>query len=101
MERINLGILGPTGKMGKSIISESKVFPNIKLVSLCESIGHQDVGKELQGLKIIDDLNEIVSSCDVIIDFTIPNGTLSLMKAMQKNKRVALVTGTTGYEKEE
>ena len=101
MEMINLGILGPTGRMGKSIILESKVFQNIKLVSLCESIGHQDVGKDLEGVKIIDDLNEFVSSCDVIIDFTIPNGTLSLMKAMQKNKRVALVTGTTGYEKEE
>ena len=101
MEMINLGILGPTGRMGKSIISESKVFQNIKLVSLCECIGHQDVGKDLQGVKIIDDLKEFVSSCDVIIDFTIPNGTLSLMNAMQKNKRVALVSGTKGYEKEE
>ena len=101
METINLGILGPTGKMGKSIISVSKDFPNLKLLSLCEFQGHKDIGKIIQGIKIIDDLDSIVSCCDVIVDFTTPNGTLSLMKAMQKNKKVALVTGTTGYEQNE
>ena len=36
MSKIRIGVYGPTGKMGASVIDQLKNFKNFELVSLCE-----------------------------------------------------------------
>lgn len=101
MEKIKLGILGPKGKMGQSIIDESKGFPVFVLSSLCERTGHRDIGKIYKGLRIMDNVEELISKSEVIIDFTSPSSTLNLIELLKKKKDTALVVGTTGFNEEE
>lgn len=99
MQEIKLGILGPTGRMGNSLLKESKLFPEIKITSLCENKGHESIGKSIYGVEVKDDLNEFIDNSDVIIDFTTPKATLRLLEYIRKNKKTFLITGTTGYSK--
>lgn len=100
MSKVKLGIFGPNGKMGKNIISQlDKFSDNLLLTSLCEQEGHDAVGKKINGIAIIDCLEQFIDSCDVIIDFTSPKATLSLIKKLKKG--VSLVTGTTGFSEQQ
>lgn len=101
MSKIKIGIFGTTGKMGLSLIQQSSKFNQLSLVSVCEKKGHSKIGTFIDELEIIDDIKLFISLCDVIIDFTCPHATLNLMKQIRTKKNVALVTGTTGYNKDE
>ena len=97
MQKIKLGIFGCQGRMGKDIINEVSNYEEFVLSGLCESNNHSSVGSEINNCTVTDDIDQLIDSCDVIIDFTLPTGTINLLKAMQKKKSVCLVTGTTGY----
>ena len=97
MKKINLGILGPTGKMGSSIIEEAQKFSELNIGSLCERKGHESIGKKVGQTYIIDSLKECVKKSNVIIDFTSPQTTLALLKVLQTQKEKALIVGTTGF----
>jgi len=102
MKKIKVGIFGPAGRMGSDILLRIPNFKNLEISSLCERKGHLSVGKSLCGCMIHEDVKKIISSSDVIIDFTIPKATIQLLETLKNNKDVCLVTGTTGYsEKEE
>ena len=79
MKKINIGIIGPTGRMGSSIITESKFFPNLTVSALCEKKSHPSVGKDIDGVKITDDVGACIERSDIIIDFSSPKSTLSLI----------------------
>ena len=46
MSKIRIGVFGPTGKMGASVIDQLKNFKNLELVSLCEEKNHKMIGKK-------------------------------------------------------
>lgn len=98
MKKINIGIIGPTGRMGSSIITESKFFPNLKISALCEKKSHPSIGKDIDGIKITDDVGACIERSDIIIDFSSPKSTLSLLDKL-KNTDTAIVVGTTGFSK--
>ena len=97
MKKIKLGILGPTGRMGSQIIKESKYFHNINIVSLCEKRNHEKVGSKIENMMITDNLEECVSTSDVVVDFSVPDATLSLIRVLNDYKNKAAVIGTTGF----
>ncbi|PPR43611.1 MAG: 4-hydroxy-tetrahydrodipicolinate reductase [Alphaproteobacteria bacterium MarineAlpha8_Bin1] len=98
MKKINVGIFGPEGRMGKDIISRIKDYKNLKISALCERKNHPSIGRKVNDCIITDDVKKLVECSDVIIDFSIPEATLKLLQALQ-NKKVCLITGTTGYSK--
>jgi len=100
MQKIKLGIFGCQGRMGRDIVNEVFNYEEFILSGLCESNNHPSVGSEIKNCIVTDDIGELIDSCDVIIDFTLPTGTINLLKGMQKKKAVCLVTGTTGYSDE-
>jgi len=51
-------------------------------------------------IKIVDNLAEIIGLCDVVIDFTAPEATLSNLEICKENKK-AIVIGTTGFNTEQ
>ncbi len=102
MNSLKIGVFGPGGRMGMDIVKQLKGFNSLKLNFLCEKKGHDIVGKKISGIVVEDDVKKLVSSSEVIIDFTVPSATLNLMKIMNEiRKKPALVTGTTGFSKYE
>jgi 4-hydroxy-tetrahydrodipicolinate reductase len=95
MLKINLGITGCMGRMGQQLIRSSKKNKNFKLVSLTESYS---INRKFNGIKPEINSDEAFKKTDVIIDFTVPNCTLEILKIASKLKK-RVVIGTTGFDK--
>ena len=97
MKKINLAISGCMGKMGQQIIRSAKSSKNFKIVSLTEN---RKINKKIFGiLPVLNSLNAFKKS-NVIIDFTIPECTIEILKIAVKLKK-RIVIGTTGFTKED
>ena len=97
MKKINLAISGCLGRMGQQLIQSSKSNKNFKLVALTEN---KLIARKIAGIKL--DLNTELAfkKTDVIVDFTVPECTLDILKiAVKLKKRV--VIGTTGFTQKE
>ena len=97
MKKINLAISGCLGRMGQQLIKSSRSNRNFKLVALTEN---KILNKKIAGIKLNLNTNEAFKNTDVIIDFTIPNCTLDILKIASKLKK-RLVIGTTGFSQKE
>jgi len=87
-------VSGACGKMGRRIIQLAKGDSQIDLIAGLEHEGHPDVGKEVEGVKIIGDYSQI-KSCDCLIDFSAPVATMAHIPHLIKFKK-PVVVGTTG-----
>jgi len=97
MRKINLSISGCMGRMGQQLIKSSKKNRNFKLVSLTES---RQVNKKIAGIKPSKNSFDAFKKSNVIIDFTVPQCTLEILKIATKSKK-RVVIGTTGFSKKE
>ena len=95
MKKINLGITGCLGRMGQQLIKSSKSDKNFKLVALTEN---KIIKRKFNG--IIPKLNteKAFRKVDLIIDFTIPDCTIEILKIASKLKK-KVVIGTTGFSR--
>ena len=93
MKKINLAISGCMGRMGQQLIKSSKKNKNFKLVTLTENTL---VNKKFNGVKPELNSEKAFRKADVIIDFTIPNCTLEILKIASKLKKRVII-GTTGF----
>ncbi len=93
MKKINLGITGCMGRMGQQLIKSSIKNNNFKLVALTEN---RLTNKKINGIKIELNSEKALKNTDVIIDFTVPNCTLQILKIASKLKK-KIVIGTTGF----
>ena len=84
MKKINLAISGCMGRMGQQLIISSKKNKNFKLVTLTEN---RLVNKKFNGIKPELNSNTAFKNTDIIIDFTIPNCTLEILKIASKLKK--------------
>ena len=97
MNKIKLGISGCMGRMGQQLIKSSKKNSNFELVTLTEN---QIINKKFSGIKPELNSEEAFKKTDVIIDFTVPNCTLGILKIASKFKK-KVVIGTTGFTRKE
>ena len=97
MKKIDLAISGCMGRMGQQLIRSSHKNKKFKLKTLTEN---KSVNKRFNGVK--PELNSEIAfkKIDVIIDFTIPNCTLEILKIASKLKK-KVVIGTTGFSKKQ
>lgn len=102
-----IGILGAGGRMGRTLIQAVK-DAGYQLAAAVErpesSLIGADAG-ELAGIghvgvKIAGSIEEVVTHCDVFIDFTAPAATAHHLKVCRE-AGVALVIGTTGMNDEQ
>ena len=85
MKKTQVVICGAEGRMGKPLVACAKKDPALALA------GTVDSG---------DDLNDIIASADVVIDFTTHTASPALAKIAAAHKK-ALVIGTTGHSESE
>ena len=97
MKKINLAITGCMGRMGQQLIKSSKSNNNFKLVSLTENI---KINKKFNGIKPEPNTEIAFEKTDIIIDFTIPECTIEVLKIASKLKK-RVVIGTTGFTQKE
>ena len=95
MKKINLAITGCMGRMGQKLIRSSNLDKNFKIVALTEN---KKINRRINGIKLSLNSVEAFNKANVIIDFSVPKCTLSVLKiAVKLKKRV--VIGTTGFTK--
>jgi 4-hydroxy-tetrahydrodipicolinate reductase len=95
MKKINLAISGCMGRMGQQLIKSSKRNKKFKLVTLTEN---RSINKKFVGIKPEFNSENAFKKIDVIIDFTVPDCTLEILKIASKLKK-SVVIGTTGFNR--
>lgn len=90
---VKIGIHGASGKMGRMIIECLKNEPGAKL-SAAYTIEPLDFALP-DGVILTDKFDELFANCDVVIDFTIKEGTINLLNYARTDPK-PLVIGTTG-----
>ena len=100
---LNIAIAGASGRMGRTLIEGVLRHKDLKLAAALEIPGNNHIGKDAgefagtaTGVKITADYNNALKGCDVLIDFTRPEGTLAHLAACRKHG-VRMVIGTTGF----
>lgn len=106
---MNVIIIGPRGKMGKLITQVAAAREDMTLVGAVGPKGRDYIGKDLGlvamtgsdlGVPVTDDLESIIDTCDVIIDFSTKEMAMEVVDAAVRHGK-ALVCGTTGFSPEE
>ena len=83
--------------MGQQLIKSSKNNKNFELTALTEN---KAINKKIAGIKLDVNTEQTFKKTDVIIDFTVPNCTLDILKIASKLKK-RVVIGTTGFNQKE
>jgi len=103
MAKLKLAVAGASGRMGRALIDAVLRDPELGLAAALEVKGNPHVGKDAGelagsrcGVTIADDVSEALAGCDVLIDFTRPEGTMAHLAACRE-QGVRLVIGTTGF----
>jgi 4-hydroxy-tetrahydrodipicolinate reductase len=106
---IRIGITGAAGRMGRTLIEAIGLAGDpLALTAAIEqpesSLLGADAGELCglgkNGVTVVGSLAEVVGDIDVLIDFTVPAGTLANL-ALCSEHAVAMVIGTTGFTLEE
>jgi len=89
---LNIGIYGGSGRVG-SLLVKNLQNDEVAKVSAVHVI--EGIELDVPGAIVTNDIDTLIDNSDVIIDFTLPEGTEALLeKLLQKPK--PLVSGTTG-----
>ena len=97
MKKINLAITGCMGRMGRQIIKSAKKKQGFNLSVLTES---KKINKKIGGIAIDLNTDKVFKKVDLVIDFTVPECTLEVLRIASKLKK-RVVIGTTGFSKKE
>lgn len=105
---MKIGIVGISGKMGKTIaklVDEDPILQlSCGLVREGNNFSGSDIGefigKEKSGQKITSDIDDFFAASDAIIDFSSPNLSLVCAQKAAQNGKV-FICGTTGFSDEQ
>ena len=104
---MKVAVAGASGRMGRTLIETVLKARDAELAAALEQRGSAYLGRnagELVGesskVTISDDVRAALAGCDVLIDFTRPEGTL-VHAAVCRVLGVRLVVGTTGFTSEQ
>jgi 4-hydroxy-tetrahydrodipicolinate reductase len=96
---IKVAVCGYAGKMGARIAGLASKESGMRVMLGLEAKGHPSVGSKFAYGEVSDRLDGI-KAVDVLIDFTVPEATISHLAAAVKYKK-AMVIGTTGFTEEQ
>lgn len=103
---MKIGIHGINGKMGQAIAAEILNHPNFTLAAASVRNGHEWADKRIDevcglasNVRITTSLEQLCASVDVVIDFTRPDATQTILPICRKLKKPMMI-GTTGFSQE-
>jgi 4-hydroxy-tetrahydrodipicolinate reductase len=102
---LDLIVCGVGGRMGGAVVRAIEQTPDVKLVAAIDRPGSARIGKDAGevagagrlGVAISDRVEPHLSAKSVVVDFTNPDASLSLLRAASA-KRVPMVVATTGFD---
>ncbi|KUJ72926.1 4-hydroxy-tetrahydrodipicolinate reductase [Thiomicrospira sp. WB1] len=105
---MKVGIIGACGRMGKNLIKAVDEAENLTLSAAIDRPGSSMIGVdagEMAGIgardvAVVDQVDQVVSDFDVLIDFTTPDTTLHNLKVCLAHGK-SIVIGTTGFTSEQ
>jgi len=104
MAKLKIAVAGSGGRMGRALLEAVHGGDDVELAAALEAPGSPFLGKnagELVGapgrVTISADIGKSLAGCNVLIDFTRPEGTLAHLAACRK-LGVSMVIGTTGFD---
>ena len=93
---MKVAVAGASGRMGRALIEAVQAERDLVLAAALDLAGSAALGQKAGGVQIGSDISAAVQACDVLIDFTRPEGTLAHLAACAARGR-AIVVGTTGF----
>ena len=101
-------VTGAGGRMGGRVLALAKEADDFQIVGATERSGHSAIGRDAGevaglgsvGVKVTDNLANIITGATVVVDFTAPEASISHLQAASE-AGVAIVVGTTGLTKDQ
>jgi len=101
---MKIAVSGAAGRMGKRILALAHEHPQMEITGALDAPHSPAQGKDAGenaglghiGVPITSDTREVLSNCDVLIDFSSPGPSLEHIKAASEMGK-AIVVGTTGF----
>ncbi|WP_340610441.1 4-hydroxy-tetrahydrodipicolinate reductase [Xenorhabdus bharatensis] len=102
---IRIAIVGASGRMGRNLIQAVQQADGVTLGAALVRSGSSLVGTDAgelvgigtNGITIHDNLLSVIDDFDVLIDFTLPEGTLTYLSICHQHRK-AVIIGTTGFD---
>ena len=101
---IKVALAGVNGRMGKVLVEAVAANPHTVLTGALEHAGSEALGLDAghasglkTGVAISSDVDAVLANCDVLIDFTRPNVSGSLLPRCAE-LGIKMVIGTTGFD---
>lgn len=105
--KTHIGINGAAGRMGQRLVHLSREDHGLALVLALESANHPRLGQDIGDICGIGSLGlpvragiPVGSNVEAIIDFSVPEGTMTLLPICVEHK-IPLVVATTGFTPEQ
>ena len=103
-DRVKAIVVGAAGRMGLRLLAAIHESPNVLLAAAVEREGHPNLGRdagEIAGLEkwnipLSAALQEVISSGDVVIDFTNAESSLKNLQVAVESGKSAVI-GSTGF----
>ncbi len=104
---LNIAVSGAAGRMGTRIITLAMDNNDLNVIGALEHKDHKKIGVDVgeiigtakTGIALSDSLSDISDTVDVIVDFSTPASSLSLIREAASGN-TAIVIGTTGFSRE-
>ena len=107
MTILNIAVAGSSGRMGRALLATVMKDPDLHLQAALEMDGSPYLGKDVSELTgdlgsvvITDNFPAALPGCDVLIDFTQPEGTIKHLSVCRA-EGIKMVIGTTGFSAEQ
>ena len=107
MTILNIAVAGSSGRMGRALLAAIMKDPSAHLQAALEMDGSPYLGKDVSELTgdlcsvvITDNFSAALPGCDVLIDFTQPEGTIKHLSVCRA-EGIKMVIGTTGFSVEQ
>jgi 4-hydroxy-tetrahydrodipicolinate reductase len=102
---IKIAIHGAAGRMGQRLVALGSADHDLEITTALEAANHPKLGEDvglIARLRPIGTLltAEITEPVDVVIDFSVPAGAMSILKTCVA-KKIPLVIATTGFTPDE
>ena len=105
---IKIVVVGARGRMGKTIVACVDDTDGVSIIGGTEYGGHSSIGSDLgllagigeKGVFVVENIEDALKDCDVIIDFTTPESSIKTLNAAVSYEK-SIVIGTTGFSAEQ
>jgi 4-hydroxy-tetrahydrodipicolinate reductase len=101
--KTHIAINGACGRMGQRLVALSREDPEFELVAAIDWAGHPAQGRDAGELAGVGPLGVRVTPAlpldarpDVLIDFSVPEGSMAAVKACE-DRKIPIVVATTGH----